>query len=172
VLVNGASGGVGHLAVQIAFALGARVTAVTSRGNLAFVQELGAHEVIDYEEEDFAGRDAAWDVIFDAVANHTYPDCEPALSRDGGIYVTTLGGPRLMAWIGLTTLGGFFGQSQRARLVLNKFKAEDLDLLAHLAAQGRLRPEIEEVFPLEEIRAAHEASESGHVRGKIVVRVG
>jgi len=171
-LVNGASGGVGHLAVQVAFALGAHVTAVTSRRNLAFVQELGAHEVIDYEEEDFASRDDAWDVIFDAVANHSYPDCEPALARDGGIYVATLGSPRLIVSIGLTTLGGLLGQRKRARLVVNKFKGEDLDLLAHLAAQGRLRPEIEEVFPLEEIRAAHEASESGHVRGKIVVRMG
>lgn len=171
-LVNGASGGVGHAAVQIAFALGARVTAVTSRRNLDFVRRLGAHEVIDYEEEDFAGRDEAWDVVFDAVANHTYPDCEPVLSRDGGIYVTTLGGPRLMAWIALTSLGGLFGQRKRARLVMVKSKAEDLAFLALLAAQGRLRPEIQEIFPLEEIRKAHELSEAGHVRGKVVVRVG
>jgi NADPH:quinone reductase-like Zn-dependent oxidoreductase len=171
VLVNGASGGVGHLAVLIAFALGARVTGVTSRRNLAFVQSLGAHEVIDYEEEDFSDRDDAWDVIFDAVANHTYTDCEPALARDGGIYVTTLGSPKLMAWIGLTALGGLFGQGKRARMVINKFKAEDLAVLTHLVGQGRLHPEIQEVFPLEHIRAAHDASEAGHVRGKIVVRV-
>ncbi|HEV2856426.1 MAG TPA: NAD(P)-dependent alcohol dehydrogenase [Thermoanaerobaculia bacterium] len=171
-LVNGASGGVGHLAVQIAFALGARVTAVTSRRNLDFVRGLGAHELIDYEEEDFAGRDESWDVVFDAVANHTYADCEPILSRDGGIYVTTLGGPRLMVWIGLTSLGGLFGQRKRARLIVMKYRAEDLTVLAHWAGQGRLRPEIQEVFPVEEIRKAHELSESGHVRGKVVVRVG
>jgi len=170
-LVNGASGGVGHFAVQIGFALGARVTAVTSRRNLAFVQGLGAYEVIDYEEEDFAGRDDAWDVIFDAVANHTYADCEPALARDGGIYVTTLGGAKLMVGIGLTALGGLFGQRKRARLVMVKYRSEDLAFLAHLAAQGRLRPVIQEVFSLEEIRKAHDASESGRVRGKIVVRV-
>ena len=170
-VVNGAAGGVGHLAVQIAFALGARVTAVASGRNLAFVQSLGAHEVIDYEEEDFAGRDDAWDVIFDAVANHSYDDCEPALARDGGIYVTTLGGPKLMIWVGLTALGGLFGRSKRARMILNKCKAEDLAVLVQLVGQGRLRPEIQEVFPLKHIRAAHEASEAGHVRGKIVVRV-
>jgi len=171
VLVNGASGGVGHVAVQIAAALGAHVTAVTSAKNLDFVRSLGADEVIDYEEEDFAGREQTWDVIFDAVATHTYADCEPVLARDGGIYVTTLGGPKLMISIGLTTLGGLFGQRKRARLVLGKYRAEDLAVLARLVEQRKLRPEIQEVFPLTEIRKAHEVSEMGHVRGKIVVRV-
>ena len=172
VLVNGASGGVGHFAVQIAFALGAHVTAVTSRGNLGFVRDLGAHETIDYEEEDFAGRDEPWDVVFDAVTSHTYPDCAPVLSPDGGIYVATLGGPRLMIWISLTALGGLFGQRRRARLVMVKYRADDLAFLSRLVAQGRLRPEIQEVFPLEKIHQAHDLSESGHVRGKVVVRVG
>lgn len=171
VLVNGASGGVGHFAVQIARALGARVTAVTSAKNLEFVRGLGAHEVIDYEEEDFAGRDQSWDVIFDAVANSSYTDCEPVLARDGGIFVTTLGGPRLMIWIGLTTLGGLFGQRKRARLVMIKYRAEDLAFLARLVEQQKLWPEIQEVFALEKIREAHELSERGHVRGKIVVTV-
>jgi NADPH:quinone reductase-like Zn-dependent oxidoreductase len=171
VLINGASGGVGHFAVQIAAAMGARVTAVTSAKNLEFVRGLGAHEAIDYEEEDFTGRDRTWDVIFDAVGNYTYTDCEPVLARDGGIYVTTLGGPKLMIWIGLTTLGGLFGQRKRARLVVCKYRAEELAVLARLTEQRKLRPVIQEVFPLEEIRKAHELSESGHVRGKIVLRV-
>lgn len=171
VVINGASGGVGHFAVQIACALGAQVTAVTSARNLDFVRGLGAHEAIDYEEEDFAGRDDAWDIIFDAVGQRTYPDCEPSLSREGGIYLTTLGGPRLMIWIGVTALGGIFGQRKRARLVLCKYKAEDLTFLSRLVEQGKLRPMIQEVFPLEEIRKAHDLSETGHVRGKIVVRV-
>lgn len=171
VLVNGAAGGVGHFAVQIAAALGARVTAVTSAKNFDFVRGLGTDEVIDYEEEDFAGREQTWDVIFDAVNNHTYADCEPVLARDGGIYVTTLGGPKLMISIGLTALGGLFGQRKRARLVLGRYRAEDLAVLTRLIEQRKLRPEIQEVFSLEEIRKAHEVSESGHVRGKIVVRV-
>jgi NADPH:quinone reductase-like Zn-dependent oxidoreductase len=171
VLVNGASGGIGHFAVQIASALGASVTAVTSARNLEFVRGLGAREVIDYEEEDFTGRDQTWDVIFDAVANLSYTDCEPVLARDGGIYVTTLGGPKLMIWIGLTALGGLFGQRKRARFVMVKHRAEDLAFLARLVEQRKLRAEIQEVFPLEKIREAHELSEAGHVRGKIVVRV-
>ena len=171
VLVNGASGGVGHFAVQIAAALGARVTAVASAKSFDFVRSLGADEVIDYEEENFAGREQTWDVIFDAVSNHTYADCEAVLARDGGIYVATLGGPKLMISIGLTALGGLFGQRRRARLILGKYRAEDLAVLARMVEQRKLRPEIQEVFPLEEIRKAHELSESGHVRGKIVARI-
>ncbi|HEX9943248.1 MAG TPA: NAD(P)-dependent alcohol dehydrogenase [Thermoanaerobaculia bacterium] len=172
VLVNGASGGVGHLAVQIAFTLRAHVTAVTSRRNLEFVRGLGAHEVIDYEEEDFTGRDETWDVILDTVGNSSYRDCEPVLARDGGIYVSTVASARLFIAIPLTTLSGLLGPKKRARTIVAKPKAEDLAVLARLAEQGRLRPEIQEVLALEEIRKAHDLSEAGHVRGKIVVRVG
>lgn len=172
VLINGASGGVGHFAVQIALALGARVTAVASGRNQEFLRQLGAQETIDYEEEDFAGRDEEWDVIFDAAGIRQYADCEPALARDGGIYVTTLPGPKHFVWIGLTTLGGLFGQPKRARAVFVKQRADDLEILVRLAAQGKLRPHLTEVYPLERIAAAQDHSESGHVRGKVVVRIG
>jgi NADPH:quinone reductase-like Zn-dependent oxidoreductase len=171
VLINGAAGGVGHLAVQIAFALGARVTGVASRRNLDFVRSLGAHEAIDYEEEDFAGRDDAWDIVFDAVGNRSYQDCEPSLSREGGIYVTTLVGPRPFLNAVFTGLAGLFGQKKRARWIVAKPKAEDLAALNRLVDQGRLRPEIQEVFPLEKVHQAHDLSETGRVRGKLVVRV-
>jgi NADPH:quinone reductase-like Zn-dependent oxidoreductase len=171
VLINGASGGVGHLAVQIAAALGARVTGVSSRRNLDFVRSLGAQEAIDYEEEDFAGRDDAWDVLFDAVGNRSYQDCEPSLAREGGIYVTTHVGPRPMLNAAFTSLAGLFGQKKRARWIMVKHKAEDLAVLRRLVDQGRLRPEIQEVFPLEKIHQAHDLSETGRVRGKLVVRV-
>lgn len=171
VLVNGASGGVGHLAVQIATALGARVTGVASGRNLEFIQGLGAQDVINYEDEDFIGRDETWDVIFDVVANSSYRECEPILSEKGGIYVTTGFYPRLPIEMTLTTLGGLFGQSQRARSIVVKHRAEDLMVLERLANQGRLRPEIQEIFPLERIAQAHDLSETGRVRGKIAVRL-
>lgn len=171
-LINGASGGVGHFAVQIALALGATVTGVASRRNLDFLRGLGAHEVIDYEEEDFAGRDDAWDVIFDAAGNRAYRDCEPALARQGGIYVTTAVGPRPFIDSALSALGGIFGQKKRARFLIARYRAEDLAVLARLVDQGRVKPVIQEVFPLEQIRSAHDLGESGRVRGKIVVRVG
>jgi NADPH:quinone reductase-like Zn-dependent oxidoreductase len=172
VLINGAAGGVGHFAVQIAVALGARVTAVASGRNQDFLRELGAHETINYEEEDFTGRDEEWDVIFDAVGTCQYTDCEPVLARDGGIYVSTLPGPKLFVWIALTTLGGLFGQKKRARTIVAKHRAEDLAVLARMADQGKLRPHLAEVYPLERIAAAHDHSESGHVRGKVGVRIG
>jgi NADPH:quinone reductase-like Zn-dependent oxidoreductase len=171
VVINGAAGGVGHLAVQIAATVGARVAGVASRRNLDFVRSLGAQEVIDYEEEDFAGRDDAWDVIFDAVGTHTYQDCEPSLSRGGGIYVTTAVGPRSFLNGLFTGFAGLFGQKKRARWITAKPKGEDLALLARLVDQGRIRPVIQEVFPLERIREAHELSETGRVRGKVVLRV-
>jgi NADPH:quinone reductase-like Zn-dependent oxidoreductase len=170
-LINGASGGVGHFAVQIAFALGATVTGVASHHNLEFVHGLGAHEVIDYEEEDFAGRDDAWDVIFDAAGNRAYRDCEPALSRRGGIYVTTDVGLRRFIDSTLTGLGGIFGQKKRARFIMVQYRAEDLATLARFVDQGRVRPMIQEVFPLDRIHAAHDLAESGRVRGKIVLRM-
>jgi NADPH:quinone reductase-like Zn-dependent oxidoreductase len=171
VVINGAAGGVGHLAVQIAFTVGAVVTGVASHRNLDFVRSLGAHEAIDYEEEDFAGRDGAWDVIFDAIGNRSYQDCEPSLSANGGIYVTTDIGPRPFLNGIFTSLAGIFGQRKRARWITLARNHEDLAFLARLADQGRVRPEIQEVFPLEKIRQAHDLSESGRVRGKLVVRM-
>ncbi|HYX24324.1 MAG TPA: NAD(P)-dependent alcohol dehydrogenase [Thermoanaerobaculia bacterium] len=171
VLINGAAGGVGHCAVQVARALGARVTAVASGRNQQFLRELGADETIDYQEEDFTGRDEQWHVILDAAATRQYADCEPVLARDGGVYVSTVPGPKLFVWIALTTLGGLFGQKKRARTILVKQRAEDLAVLARMADQGKLRPHLAEVYPLERIAAAHDHSESGHVRGKVVVRI-
>jgi NADPH:quinone reductase-like Zn-dependent oxidoreductase len=171
-LINGASGGVGHLAVQIAAAIGARVTGVSSGRNLGFVRSLGAQEAIDYEEEDFAGRDDdAWDVIFDAVGNRSYQDCEPSLAHDGGIYITTDVGPRPFLNAMFTSLASVFGQKKRARWITAKHTTEDLALLARMVDQGRVRPVIQEVFPLERIREAHQLSETGRVRGKLVIEV-
>ncbi len=171
-LVNGAAGGVGHFAVQIGAALGALVTGVASARNRELVLALGASRMIDYEEVDFTGEDALYDVIFDAVAKLSFDDCAPVLSPEGGVYVSTLPSPRLLAWVALTTLGSLLGRRRRARVVAVHPSGQDLDLLGHLADLGRLKPAVGRVYPLEEIGRAHEASESGHARGKIVVRVG
>jgi NADPH:quinone reductase-like Zn-dependent oxidoreductase len=172
VVINGASGGVGHFAVQIAVALGAQVTAVTSGRNLEFVRGLGAHEAIDYEEEEFTARDETWDVIYDLVGNRSYRDCVEVLAANGGIYISTVTTARLFFSVAATTLGGLLGQRKRARVMMVQHRGEDLAVLARLVEQGELRPVIQEIFPLEEIREAHVLSEAGHVRGKVVVRVG
>ncbi len=176
-LVNGAAGGVGHFAVQIGVALGAHVTGVASGRNQELVLGLGAERAIDYEEVDFTGEDAAdaagaaYDVIFDAVGSRSFDDCTAVLAREGGIYVTTLGGLKLWIWIAITALGGLFGHGRRARFVLAHPSGQDLDILGRLADLGKLRPAVGRVYPLEEIQRAHAASESGHTRGKIVVRI-
>lgn len=173
VLVNGASGGVGHFAVQIARALGARVTGVACGASLDFVRGLGAEEAVDYEEESFTARDESWDLVFDAAGTESYADCERVLARDGGIYVSTLPSPGLAFWALATALrGAFDGGARRARGVSTRFRTADLEELARLAGRGRLAPEIADVVPLGSAGRAHDLAERGHVRGKVVLRVG
>jgi NADPH:quinone reductase-like Zn-dependent oxidoreductase len=171
VLVNGGSGGVGHFAVQIAVALGARAVAVASRSNQEFLRELGAERAISYEEEDFTRDDETFDVVFDAVANSSFQDCSLILG-EGGVYITTTPGPSDILRGVASSIAGLLGPARRSRWVRVHPSGEDLAFLGRLADLGRLRPVIDQVFPLELIREAHEASEGGHVRGKVVVRVG
>ncbi len=170
VLVLGAAGGVGHFAMQIAGILGARVDAVASGRNQEFLRNLGAERVFNYEEEDFREADETWQVIFDAAGKSGYQACALSLA-DGGVYVTTEVGPGTFFDVLANRFRGLFGEDRGARMVQVKATAADLDLLGRWAREGRLRPVLERVFPLAEIREAHEASETGHVRGKIGVRV-
>jgi NADPH:quinone reductase-like Zn-dependent oxidoreductase len=167
VLVNGAGGGIGTFAVQIAKAWGARVTAVASARNQDLLRELGADEPLDYARDDFARRDAAFDVVLDVVPNRSFPECRSALVP-GGTYVTTLPGPGPFLWRALTALPLFGGR--RCRALMLRPKRSDLEELARLAEGGSLRPVVGEVFRLDAIREAHVRMESGHARGKIVVR--
>jgi len=167
VLLNGAGGGIGTFAIQLAKAEGARVTAVASARNQDLLRDLGADECVDYAGEDFARREAAFDAILDIVPNRSFPECRRALAP-GGTYVTTLPGPGPFLWRALTTLPLFGGRRCRALLLVPK--RSDLEELARLVEVGKLRPVVGEVFPLHAIREAHARMESGHARGKIVVR--
>jgi NADPH:quinone reductase-like Zn-dependent oxidoreductase len=172
VLINGAAGGVGHLAVQIAFAQGASVTGVAGRTNQLFVRGLGAERTIDYEEEEFTALDERWDLIVDAQGNRTFRDCETVLSPAGGVYVTTHAGPDIVLWNLATAVAGVFNRdARRARGVRTRFNAEDLSGLSLLAERGRVHPEVAEILPLHLVAHAHDLSEAGHVRGKLVLRV-
>ena len=166
-LVNGAGGGIGTFAVQIAKAWGGRVTAVASARNQGLLREIGADESLDYAKDDFARRDAAFDVVLDVVPNRSFPECRRALAP-GGTYVTTLPGPGPFLWRALTALPLFGGR--RCRALMLRPKRSDLEELARLAEAGSLRPVVGEVFPLDAIREAHVRMQSGHARGKIVVR--
>lgn len=168
VLVNGASGGVGSFAVQIGVALGGRVTGVTSSRNVDLVRQLGAERVIDYTREDFENDHTLYDMVFDVVPNRSFRSCAPVLTPRG-VYVTTAPGPGSIAWNLVTSGFGIVGYGKRCRWVMLKPKRVDLEILAEWIDQGKLKPVIDRTYTLEEIQQAHEHSESGHARGKIVI---
>ena len=167
VLLNGAGGGIGTFAIQIAKAWGARVTAVASSRNQDLLRELGADECLDYAKEDFVAREAAFDAILDLVPNRSFPECRRALAP-GGTYVTTLPGPGPYFWQALTVLPLFGGRRCRALVLVPKRR--DLEGIVQLIEEGKLRSVVGDVFPLDAIRDAHVRMQSGHARGKIVVR--
>jgi NADPH:quinone reductase-like Zn-dependent oxidoreductase len=157
---------VGTFAVQLARVFGAEVTAVCSAGSAALVEELGANRVIDYSEEDFARREARYDVVFDVVGNRGFFSCREAL-KPGGMYVTTEPSPRNFLSQILT-----IPSDKKARVVVVKPSGRDLTLLRDLLNAGRLRVVVDGTYPLEQAAEAHARAEEGHVRGKIVLRVG
>ncbi|MGB3683420.1 MAG: NAD(P)-dependent alcohol dehydrogenase [Rubrobacteraceae bacterium] len=167
VLINGASGGVGTFAVQLARIFGAEVTAVCSAKNLGLVKELGADHTLDYAEEDFTRSPGLYDVIFDVAGNKGFPACRRAL-RPGGIYVTTEPKPAGFLWQALT----FPGENRKARVVLAKTSGRDLDLLKDLFEAGQVRAVMDRTYPMAEAAEAHAYCETGHVRGKVSLLVG
>jgi len=171
VLIHGASGGVGHFAVQIARILGARITAVASGRNQQLLRDLGAERMIDYQTQDFFDDEGTYQVIFDAAGKSSYDLCAPLLA-DKGVYVTTEVGPGTFFSVAANRARNLFGEDRRARMVNVHPRAADLELLGRWIREGRLSPEIDQVFSLGDIRHAFEALDSGHTRGKIVVRIG
>jgi NADPH:quinone reductase-like Zn-dependent oxidoreductase len=171
VLINGASGGVGHFAVQIARILGARVTGVASERQREMLLALGADRFLDYAQEDFTDGEETYRVIFDVAGNASFRECDFILA-ERGVYVTTQVGPA--SWLSSvkTRLTGLIEEkARRASLIITRPDGADLEDISRWVEKGLLRPLIDQVFPLEEIRRAHEAIESGHTRGKIVIRI-
>jgi NADPH:quinone reductase-like Zn-dependent oxidoreductase len=174
VLVNGASGGVGTFAVQLATSLGAEVTAVCSTRNVDAVRSLGADHVIDYTHEDFAATGRRYDLILDIAGNRSTADRKRALTRRGTLVL--VGGPKQNQWFGpigslLTLLlAARFGR-QRLVGMLTRNKAEDLAVLAELLTAGAVTPLIERTYPLHEVPKALAYVGDGHAQGKIVITV-
>jgi NADPH:quinone reductase-like Zn-dependent oxidoreductase len=160
-LVAGAAGGVGHLAVQFARHAGARVIGTGSSRNREYVLGLGAAEYLDYTKQDVGALARDVDVVFDTVGGETTATLLSTL-RQGGILVTIAGAPPEQA---ARELG------VRAELLIMSPSSEQLAGIAELVAAGEVRVEIAETLPLAEIGRAHELSESGHTRGKIVLSV-
>jgi NADPH:quinone reductase-like Zn-dependent oxidoreductase len=161
VVIAGAAGGVGHLAVQVAKRVGARVAGTGSSRNRDFVLGLGADEYVDYTQQDVAEAVSGADLAFDTVGGDTTLSLLPTVRR-GGVLVTIAAAPPEEA---------ARERGVRAELLVMSPDTTQLTDLAGLVADGEVRIEIAEVLPLSEVRRAHELIESGHTRGKIVLVV-
>jgi NADPH:quinone reductase-like Zn-dependent oxidoreductase len=173
VLINGASGGVGTFAVQLAKAFGAEVTGVQSTRNLELVRSIGADHVIDYTKEDFTTGDTRYDVVFDNVWNRAFSDVRRVLNRGGTYIPNGGGGPEDHGMLGrfVRTLALAPFISQRIRFFVMKANREDLQQLARLLQAGTVVPVIDRCFPFSDAAEAMRHVESGHARGKVIVRV-
>lgn len=172
VLVNGASGAVGSVAVQLAKRMGATVTGVCSGRNADLVRALGADEVIDRQAHDFTRSGRQWDIVFDAAGKSSFGRSRRVLAPDG-VYMTTVPSLAIIAQMAWTAL---FGR-RRARFAATGLrtpadKLRDLEELVLLVEAGAVRPAIDRVFPLERMAEAHAYAESGRKAGSVVVAMG
>lgn len=173
VLINGASGGVGTFAVQIAKLLGAEVSAVASTANVDLLRSIGADHAIDYTREDFTAGEGRYDLILDNVENRPLSQVRRALTPQGtlvlnsGTGVTGLGMLARLAWP--IILSPFVRHSLRR--FLSTPNRADLESLAERAADGSIKPVIGSTFALADVPAALRLLESGHSRGKVVITV-
>lgn len=173
VLINGASGGVGTFAVQIAKALGAEVTAVCSARNAELVRSLGADHVVDYTREDFTKSARRYDVILDLIGNHSLTECRRALSRTGTLVLSSGTGGRVLGPMGrilrALALSPFISQNLRTFTATPGQAA--LDELRDLIEAGDVTPAIDRTYPLSEVPEAIRYFAEEHTRGKIVISV-
>jgi NADPH:quinone reductase-like Zn-dependent oxidoreductase len=166
VLVNGASGGVGTLAVQIAGALGGQVTSVSSARNIERCLDLGAMEALDYERVDPLESVDTFDVVFDVFGNRSFSKARRSLRR-GGVYITTVPSARAF----FDQVRTRFSRAARAAVVIVESRTRDLETLGDWVERGLLRPVVDRVFDLEQIADAERYLETRRARGKVVVRL-
>ncbi len=172
VLVNGAAGGVGTFAVQIAKSFGADVTGVCSTRNIDMVRSIGAEKTIDYTQQNFTTSDQRYDLILECVGNHSFSECRRVLNPTGRFVM--VGGPHEISVIGLLAfmikplLLSLF-VSQKAVMFIAKSSQDDLTLLGELIATGKLKPVIDRRDSLTEVSDAVRHVEEGHARGKVII---
>jgi NADPH:quinone reductase-like Zn-dependent oxidoreductase len=176
VLINGASGGVGTFAVQIAKAFGAQVTGVCSTRNVDLVESIGADHVIDYTRDDFAHGAVRYDLVFDLVGNRSLTECRRALTPTGTLVLSGGGvssGGSLVGPMGLILKGSMLSSFVRHRLLTlgAKQSTENLATLRELAESGKLTPVIDRTYPLSEAPEAIRYLELEHARAKVVITV-
>ena len=176
VLINGASGGIGTFAVQIAKSLGAEVTGVCSTRNVDLVRSIGADHVIDYTQDDFTQSTERYDLILDTVGNRSLSDCRSVLVPEGTFLTVGGGGGRLLGpasqMLKALALSPFVSQTTTAiDTTRNKQDARILNDLKELIEAGLVTPVIDSTYPLSDAPEAIRHLEAGHARGKIVVTV-
>ena len=177
VLINGASGGVGTFAVQIAKSFGADVTGVCSTRNLNLVRSLGADHVIDYTKEDFTKGDERYDVILDNVGTQPLSGFRHALQPKGICVMIGGGGPNdggLIGPMGRPVVALLMSPfiSQKMGMMMAELNKEDLTILGDLMQSGKVKPVIDRTYPLSQIAEAMRYLEAGHARGKVIITVG
>jgi len=161
VLINGASGGVGTFAVQIAKSFGAEVTAVCSAGKMNLVRSIGADHVIDYGKEDFTTSHEHYDLVLDNVGNRPLADCKRTL-RPGGMYVAVAGAPTRSLWI-------LIGGGKNAVVFVSTPNQVDLLTIRELLESGTITPVIDRTFALKDVPDAMRYFGEGKTRGKLVI---
>jgi NADPH:quinone reductase-like Zn-dependent oxidoreductase len=173
VLINGASGGVGTFALQIAKSFGAEVTGVCSTRNVANARSLGADHVVDYTQQDFTREGRRYDLMLDIAGNRSWSDCKRVLTEEAILVV--VGGPKTNRWIGPLSqavrlrLASLPGSRKVAAPFLAKMNKEDLVFLGMLLADGKVTPVIERRYALSDVADAFRYLGEGHAQGKLVV---
>jgi len=177
VLINGASGGVGTFAVQIAKAFGAEVTGVCSTRNVDLVKSIGADRVIDYTKEDFTKTDQRYDMIYDLVGNHSFSERRNILKPNGICVLAGVGGAGLHPGMWSRVLGNFATvfkskfTSQKFVTYIAKLTKDDLNVLRDLMQSGKVAPVIDRTYKVSETQAAVRYLEEGHAHGKVVITI-
>jgi len=172
VLVNGAAGGVGTFAVQIAKSFGAHVAGVCSAPNVEMVRSIGADKVIDYTKEDFTSLPERYDVILDCVGNKALSACKRVMNPGGRCIL--VGAPHEITLPGLLAspfevIAVSLFSSRKMKMFVAKSNREDLALLGEMIADGKLKPVIERQYSLSEAAEAMRYLEAGHARGKVII---
>ena len=179
VLVNGASGGVGTFAVQIAAALGGEVTAVCSPRNVELVRSLGASAVIDYTRTDFTASNERYDLLIDVAGSHSFMRCRRVIAPGGSFVAAGVAAVQHRPGGNLRAIGHLLGTrvmsmagGVRARFFIANLNRADMEFLGKLMAEGKLKPAIDRRYAFDEVPAALQYMNEGHARAKIAIAVG
>ncbi len=166
ILINGATGGVGSFAVQIAKTLGAEVIGICSEKNVDLCKNIGADRVYDYSKNEIMESNEKYDIFFDVVAKTTFKESKKLL-RNSGTYITTIPDSKII----FRKIFNFFPNKKKAKFVMVKSSGIDLSILTGFVMTGTVKPVIENLFELSDISKAQELAESGKFRGKIAIKL-